>query len=302
MSEIELLRELESLKSENRLLKEKLKSLESSQKDEREFLKLNLKTQESSYTKLIEAKANSHKSLLRSYMFVTILSFISIALMTAFIVKFKLEPEIFKSIKSDVESEVVDELKLDLESSISKSVDDKFSSESKKEAMREISKELDSFLSEKLEILNSRFNILLDDKLSNLTDNDRYMVQLLASTSKFIEESKRTPQEWLAIAFDYRINREYKKAIENYNQALKVNPDYILAYQHLANLYRVYLKDFEMAKFNYQKILELNENSSEANYYLSVVLLKLNQIDKAKSHYRKAMELNPNLKEISELE
>jgi serine/threonine-protein kinase len=94
----------------------------------------------------------------------------------------------------------------------------------------------------------------------------------------------------------------FKKAIENFNQAIATDPHYALAYSGLADSYGTmgdygYLdpkEAFPKAKFAAQKALEIDDTLAEAHASLA----KVKELDwdwsGAESEYKRALELNPN--------
>jgi TolB-like protein/DNA-binding winged helix-turn-helix (wHTH) protein len=95
----------------------------------------------------------------------------------------------------------------------------------------------------------------------------------------------------------------YKKAIEYYNQAIAVDPNYALAYAELSTGYnglvntnvldpKEFIPKAEMAA---RKALELNEGLAEAHLAMAAVNSFAWEWAAAEREHRRAIELNPNL-------
>jgi serine/threonine-protein kinase len=94
----------------------------------------------------------------------------------------------------------------------------------------------------------------------------------------------------------------FKKAIENFNQAIAIDPHYALAYSGLADTYSLlgiygYLDQkeaFPKAKFAAQKALEIDDTLAEAHASLAKIRELEWDWSGAESAHKRAIELNPN--------
>ena len=94
-----------------------------------------------------------------------------------------------------------------------------------------------------------------------------------------------------------------RKAIEYYNQAVALDPNFAQAYVALANAYR-YLQGFslgdnkaELKEKMYQSIQRAQElDVSSYDVHLTVAGIRINELDwaNAENEYKRALELNPN--------
>jgi tetratricopeptide (TPR) repeat protein len=94
------------------------------------------------------------------------------------------------------------------------------------------------------------------------------------------------------------------RAIEEFNRAIDLEPDFASAYFGLADAYTVlsrvdpavtYAEAYAKAEENAQKALELDESLSEAHVAVGLVSLELHwDVSTADRHYQRAIELNPN--------
>ena len=103
----------------------------------------------------------------------------------------------------------------------------------------------------------------------------------------------------------YCLNKfELDKALAYYEQAIKQDPDYALAYASIAEVYTLLSMGFDIlpnkdampkARDAAQKALELDPNLAEAYVSLGLVALSYDWDRKAtKKYFQKAIELNPN--------
>ena len=91
---------------------------------------------------------------------------------------------------------------------------------------------------------------------------------------------------------------------ENYETALDIKEDYIEAHYSLAKLLlggkatnkdgsTVDKRDWEIAKFHFRKVLQIDESSQKANYNLARILFEENSLKQAKACLAKAIKLEP---------
>jgi TolB-like protein/Tfp pilus assembly protein PilF len=105
--------------------------------------------------------------------------------------------------------------------------------------------------------------------------------------------------------FNKQDGEDYKKAIEYYQQAIAVYPNYALAYAQLsfsyyflANYSTVDPKEIEQkAEEAARKALELDENLPNAHFLLANLHVVRWEWKAAEAKYKRAIELNPNLGE-----
>ena len=92
----------------------------------------------------------------------------------------------------------------------------------------------------------------------------------------------------------YNNLKQHKRAIADFNRALKFNPNVADAYNNRGNAYEL-TGNLEQAIADYSKAIELNPNNVGAYYNRGVVYGNLEQYDLALADFDKAIELNPNL-------
>ncbi|MDQ2841481.1 MAG: tetratricopeptide repeat protein [Acidobacteriota bacterium] len=81
-------------------------------------------------------------------------------------------------------------------------------------------------------------------------------------------------------------------AIDFFQRALELNPDYVIALENLGSAYRQQ-KRWDEAQRALQHALEVAPDDPEANYSLGMVLAQTDQPDRAYTYLRKALQLRP---------
>lgn len=89
-------------------------------------------------------------------------------------------------------------------------------------------------------------------------------------------------------------NKNYDKAIENFEKALEIKSDYVLANNYIGYTYRV-KKEYEKAKDIFTKSIEMDSENSYAYYMRGYTYFKnLKNRTQAKKDFLKALEIKPN--------
>ena len=81
-------------------------------------------------------------------------------------------------------------------------------------------------------------------------------------------------------------------AINNFQQALKLNPRHLLALDNLGNAYRLQ-KRWDEARQTLERALETAPDDPEANYSLGMVFAQTNEIAQAYEHLQRALKSRP---------
>jgi tetratricopeptide (TPR) repeat protein len=82
------------------------------------------------------------------------------------------------------------------------------------------------------------------------------------------------------------------EAINDFQQALQLDPDHLIALQNLGNAFRQ-AKRWDDARATFQRALELNPDSPDVNYALGMVYAQTDDIDRAHSYLQKALAERP---------
>ncbi|MFQ5449530.1 MAG: tetratricopeptide repeat protein [Nitrospinaceae bacterium] len=91
----------------------------------------------------------------------------------------------------------------------------------------------------------------------------------------------------------YKELGKYEAAIEEFLRAVFLDPDYAKAYNNIGVVYFMQ-KNYEGAIRNYQKAVEINPHNLEAFNNLAIVYKNQEQPEKAKAVLNKALSLNPD--------
>ena len=103
-------------------------------------------------------------------------------------------------------------------------------------------------------------------------------------------------QAFVNLGNEYRKKGDAGRAEEFYQKAIKMNPEYAGARLHIAE---VWMNQglIEKAVLEYEKILDTNPTSAEAHYGLGVACYGKGKLDEAIMHYQKALDLKPGYAE-----
>jgi len=95
----------------------------------------------------------------------------------------------------------------------------------------------------------------------------------------------------------YARHGDYQKAIEEFQKAIELKPDYGDAYHNLANVYHQTNQD-DLALENYQKALSLNPNLWQSHQNLAAIYFSQEKFELAKEELEKAIKINPENAEL----
>ncbi|MFM8924622.1 MAG: tetratricopeptide repeat protein, partial [Microcystis panniformis] len=91
----------------------------------------------------------------------------------------------------------------------------------------------------------------------------------------------------------YREQQKYKLALDDYNKAIELNPNFAMAYNNRGNLYYNQQK-YELALADFNKAIELNRNLAEAYLVRGALYYDLGKYELALADFSKAIEINRN--------
>ena len=86
---------------------------------------------------------------------------------------------------------------------------------------------------------------------------------------------------------------KYEEALQNYDQAMRVDPNYHSAYSHRGNAYLA-LNQYHQAISDYDRALELVPHNASTYIYRGLAYQKLGDLDKAISDYDHVITLDPH--------
>ena len=104
----------------------------------------------------------------------------------------------------------------------------------------------------------------------------------------------RTAVEWYEIGYKADGNPEtYDQAIEAYENALAIDPDYVEALINLANIY-FHRRDLNRSAQLLERAIQIDQNNCLACYNLANIYDDNGELDKALKYYQRALILDPN--------
>ena len=126
-----------------------------------------------------------------------------------------------------------------------------------------------------------------------------YAKDYKGAIEKYNESLKLNPN--LEVAYNnrgicYKELGQNERAIHDYDKALEINPNDDYAYNNRGNVYNE-LGQYERAIQDFDKAIEINLNDEVAYYNRGISYQGLKQYEQAIADYDKAIELNPNLAE-----
>ncbi len=131
---------------------------------------------------------------------------------------------------------------------------------------------------------NTSTNIKTEEPIS--TDNP----------DKSVENKQELPsaESFILTGLSYFENKDYQKALDEYNKATGINPSFAEAYYHKGRAYSG-LNDFDNAIKEYTKAIELNPAHEKAYINRGYIYSEIfKQYDKAIADFKKGIELNSN--------
>ncbi|MFM7475566.1 MAG: tetratricopeptide repeat protein [Microcystis aeruginosa] len=105
--------------------------------------------------------------------------------------------------------------------------------------------------------------------------------------------SPSTAQDFLDQGVKQLQQGDLEAAINNFNEAIRLNPNYAQAYGNRGIVYSR-LQQYEKALADYNQYIRFNPNSAEAYYNRATLYDKLGDYQKAIADYDRAIRLNPN--------
>ena len=103
---------------------------------------------------------------------------------------------------------------------------------------------------------------------------------LTSCTSK-----ERQAEKHFKKGFEYQDQGNLDQALQEYQKALELNPDYVQVYTNLGTVY-LGKKDYDKAIQNFKKVIELNYWDKKAHYNLGVAYLYRGELEKAKEEVK----------------
>ena len=129
-------------------------------------------------------------------------------------------------------------------------------------------------------------NFDIPEKYITTNKEQKLKKQDTKSTDKYI------PFEWIKNGWAFDDKQEYDKAIECYDKAIELNPEYEYAWLSKGNVLRK-LQNYEESLACYDRAIELNSKNEYAWLWKGYALSELQHYEESLACYDKAIELNP---------
>ena len=134
-------------------------------------------------------------------------------------------------------------------------------------------------------------NELAELKTRYKLSNEKQQREINNNISK--NEDRFTAINWLEKGNDSYLLGNNQKALECYQNAVQLNPNYDAAWISLASV-NIIIGNYHEAKECYQKAIQINPNSDVSWCILGTFQISLGDYQTAKESYQKAIKINPN--------
>lgn len=170
----------------------------------------------------------------------------------------------------------------------------KFQYESPNEKIRKVAEERAELYDREFEEFSRKMEEIIEpteeqrdvkDSLGNYADREK------AALLELIEKEP-TAENYFKLGNNERINENYDKAIECYEKAIELNPEYAMAYNNRGYSYNK-LGEEEKAIEDYSKAIEINPEYALAYSNRGISYSNKGEEEKAMEDYNNAIELNP---------
>ena len=134
-----------------------------------------------------------------------------------------------------------------------------------------------------------------------LQENERLKKELMTAKGKKKQKTAQaykknidslTADEWFERGHSLFMSRNHKDAVEAFNKAIKLNPQYVEAYHNRGAMYDI-LGNQQQAIKDYDKAIKLNPQYALSYFNRGVTYGELGNYQQAIKDYDKAIELNP---------
>jgi lipoprotein NlpI len=112
-----------------------------------------------------------------------------------------------------------------------------------------------------------------------------FLLFLLIPISISCSNKEQQAQKHYKKGFEFHNQGSLDQAIEEYQEALKLNPSYAEVYTNLGAIY-VSKKDYDQAIQQFKKVVELNHFNAKAHYNLGMAYVYNGEKDKAEEELK----------------
>jgi len=144
--------------------------------------------------------------------------------------------------------------------------------------------------------------------VDNLTDRERlsilalYAAQVENNIPKNLEYERMLvelyPDDPIAhnnMGYSYQVSGEYEKAVQEYKEAIRIDPNAVIAYGGLLWIYLDYLGEPDSALIWSSKMIKDNPQNAWGYLNMGSAWLCLDSLSKAEEAYIRALKINPDL-------
>jgi len=100
-------------------------------------------------------------------------------------------------------------------------------------------------------------------------------------------------KEYLLKGSNFFDNKDYNRAITYYQKAIKIDPNFVEAYNNLGIVYEK-IGDYEKAISYFKKVIEIDHQYIEAYTYIASIYIRLEDYQKALTYSKKAYQMKPD--------
>ncbi len=125
---------------------------------------------------------------------------------------------------------------------------------------------------------------------------DVYRVPVRHATVELMASMRALPDDYTShynLGNLHMDRREYEKALDAYQMAVKLRPDFMPPYVNMAFVYNATGSN-DKAEASFRKALALEPNSPVVNLNLGMLLGEMNRLTEAKQSFRRALRADPN--------
>jgi|ETNmetMinimDraft_30_1059905.scaffolds.fasta_scaffold00004_2 tetratricopeptide (TPR) repeat protein len=102
------------------------------------------------------------------------------------------------------------------------------------------------------------------------------------------------PEHYLQLGLAFNRTGRHERAISNYQKALRIDSDSVLALTHLGKSYSL-VEKYDEAETELNNALNINANHAPAQYQLAIVLTAKDQLDQAMDILQQAIQNDPTV-------
>jgi tetratricopeptide (TPR) repeat protein len=117
----------------------------------------------------------------------------------------------------------------------------------------------------------------------------------LALLARLVSERSDSPYLHHKLAYALRAKGRVDEAVGHYEEALRLDPKYSTAHDHLGAILCDVKGDPDGAIAHFQKAIDLDPKKASAHHNLGVALRKKGKLDEAVGHYEQALRIDPKL-------